>query len=71
MATVQHPSGTIIWRVEDPAPYVSVGWEDITSKSTPLEKMTIAQLRDFADERGIDLGDVTKKADIISIIREA
>ena len=71
MAVVQHPSGHPTWRVDDPTPYTSVGWSDITSQSTQLDKMTIAQLRDFAAERDIDLGDVTKKADIIAIIREA
>lgn len=33
-----------------------------------LDGMTIVQLKDFAKENGIDIGDVTKKQDIIDAI---
>lgn len=36
-----------------------------------LAVMTVAQLRDLAAERNVDLGDVTKKADIIAAIEAA
>ena len=36
-----------------------------------LEDKTVAQLRAHAEENGIDLGDATKKADIIAAIELA
>lgn len=35
---------------------------------TKLEDLTVQELRDLAEEQGIDLGDATKKADIIAAI---
>ena len=32
---------------------------------TPLTEMTVKQLVEYADEKGYDIGDATKKADII------
>ena len=37
-------------------------------ESVDLDGMTVAQLRDFARENGIDIGDATKKQDIIDAI---
>lgn len=34
----------------------------------PLDDYTVAELKDHAEARGIDLGDATKKADIIEAI---
>lgn len=34
-----------------------------------LEDMTVSELRALADERGIDLGDARRKADIIAALR--
>lgn len=36
-----------------------------------LEEMTVQSLREFADDLDIDLGDATRKADIIDRIRES
>lgn len=36
--------------------------------SVDLEELTVAELRDLADERGVDLEGVTKKADIIAAL---
>ena len=36
-----------------------------------LEEMTVAKLKDYAAEKGIDLGKATKKADIIAAINAA
>ena len=33
-----------------------------------LEAMTIAQLKDYADQHEIDLGDASRKADIVAVI---
>ncbi|TCJ23022.1 SAP domain-containing protein [Nocardioides jejuensis] len=35
-----------------------------------LSALTVAELRDLATERGIDLGDATKKADIVAAIEK-
>ena len=36
-----------------------------------LDDMTVDELKEYADEAGVDLKGVTKKADIIATIREA
>lgn len=36
-----------------------------------LEDLTVAELKEVAAERGVDLGDATKKADIIDVIESA
>lgn len=38
--------------------------------SDDVEAMKVAELKAFADEHSIDLGDATKKADIIAAIEE-
>lgn len=35
----------------------------------PLEDMTVKELRKMADESGVELGEITKKAEIIELIR--
>lgn len=37
----------------------------------PLDKMKVEELQAYASKRNIDLGDATKKADILKIIQEA
>lgn len=34
----------------------------------PIEKMTVAELKEHAAENGIDLGEATKKEDILQLI---
>lgn len=36
--------------------------------SKPFEKMTVAELKEYAEQHGIDLGDASKKEDILSVI---
>ena len=44
----------------------------IDNDSTPYyESMTVAQLRDLAYHRDVDLGDAKNKADIIAALKEA
>ena len=42
--------------------------EDEPAGGEPLGKMTVAQLREVADERGIEIPKGAKKADIISLL---
>jgi len=37
----------------------------------PIDDMTIAELKDHAEGKGIDLGSATKKDDIIAAIKSA
>lgn len=37
----------------------------------PFAKMTVDELKGYADEHGIDLGEATKKKDILAKIQEA
>lgn len=46
------------------------GQED-PEQAEPLEEMTVAQLNEYAAEKGIDLNGATKKADIIEAIKAA
>lgn len=39
-----------------------------TKTPKPLEKMTVAELREYAAQHGIDLGEATKKDDILAMI---
>lgn len=41
------------------------------STDVPLNEMTVAELKDYADKNQIDLGEATKKADILEIIEKA
>ncbi len=36
-----------------------------------LDKMKVDELRDYAKEKGVDLGEAAKKADILSLIQAA
>ena len=37
----------------------------------PLDKMKVDELKDYAAEKDIDLGEATKKAEILAVIRAA
>lgn len=45
--------------------------EPATGAVTKLDVMTVAQLRDYAKENGIDLAGATKKEEILSVIENA
>lgn len=38
---------------------------------TPLKKMTVDELKEYAANNGIDLGEATKKAEILAVIQAA
>ena len=44
---------------------------DDLDEGDELDRMTVAELRDYAEENGVDLGGITKKADIRDAIRAA
>lgn len=43
----------------------------VNDEAEPISKMTVEELKDYADEHGIDLGEATKKKDILAAIQEA
>ena len=48
--------------------YVGIGGNESVDEGG-LESMTVAELRDYADANSVDLGDATKKADIIAALK--
>lgn len=42
--------------------------DETSGEASGLEGMKVAELKAYADEHGIDLGEATKKADIIAAI---
>lgn len=57
--------------------YISQGWVAAGSpapaeqESVPSKSWKVDELKAYAEEREIDLGDATKKADILSVIEAA
>lgn len=45
--------------------------EDKEPLETDINKMKVDELKDYAEKNGIDLGDATKKDDILAVIKEA
>ena len=45
--------------------------EDTQDVENELDNMTVAELKEYAEEAGIDLKGLTRRADIISAIRES
>lgn len=43
--------------------------EKAAVEEKPLDKMTVDELKQYAADNGIDLGDATKKADILAAIK--
>lgn len=43
---------------------------DDAESAVDLSNMTVADLKALASERGVDLGDATKKADIIAVLEK-
>lgn len=41
------------------------------AEADPFASMTVAELKAYAEEKEIDLGEYTKKADIIAVIKNA
>lgn len=46
-------------------------WVEVEPAEKPLEKRSVADLKAYADENGIDLGEATKKADVLAAILAA
>lgn len=60
----------------EPATSILVDPEEVTlgadqSSADKLDSMTVPELKDFATENGIELGEATKKADIIAVIQDS
>ncbi len=67
------PSGSEIETNDLPATVEyakSLGWERVDSEKS-LDKMTVPELKDYAEANEIDLGDATKKPDILAAIEAA
>lgn len=45
--------------------------EQVEAVNKPIEDMTVPELKDYAKQKEIDLGDATKKDDIVGIIKKA
>lgn len=43
--------------------------QDETPEVKPIDKMTIAELKSYAEQNAIDLGDASKRADILAVIQ--
>lgn len=52
--------------------YIVEGEPDqVEVQADPLKKMTVDELKEYAATNGIDLGEATKKADILAAIQAA
>lgn len=47
------------------------GQKTVERSATPDKSWKVAELKAYADERGIDLGDATKKGDILAVLEGA
>lgn len=64
---------------EAPGGFVVINEDDLNPKlhtlyvedDAPLADLTVAQLKALAEARGVDLGDATKKADMVAALELA
>lgn len=65
------PAGRLVdwFREHDGYEVTEVAENGSTVKT--IDKMTVAELKAYAADNGIDIGDADKKADIIGIIKDA
>lgn len=75
MARLKHAvSGVIVSVADEKVDRLGAEWQPLDGSSsaskseTPDKSWKVADLRAFADERGIDLGDATKKDDLLAAI---
>ncbi len=76
---IEHPiiaakiKAGILTLTEDSAPETAVAEVTVADAAAadPLAEMTVAQLKAYASKEKIDLGEASKKADIIAIIKAA
>ena len=45
--------------------------DQVEGQTDPMKKMTVDELKEYAAQNGIDLGEATKKADILAAIQAA
>lgn len=57
--------------VEDPEAQALLDAQSQSTGGADLNAMTVANLKALAEEKGIDLGEATKKDDIIAVIQAA
>lgn len=65
VATTNDPDAAEILKAKG---YTVTGEAPVTD---PLDKMTVEELKAYAAEKNIDLGDATKKAEIKAVIKAA
>ena len=53
------------------AAYIAAGKLQLDEQTDNIDEMTVAQLKTYAAEKGIDLGEAKGKADIIDAIKTA
>ena len=51
--------------------YTVDGEAEMNDEAEPISKMTVEELKAYANEHGIDLGEATKKKDILATIQKA
>lgn len=77
MARLKHAvSGVIVSVADEKVGRLGAEWQPVDGSSrssasrseTPDKSWKVADIRAFADERGIDLGDATKKDDLLAAI---
>ncbi|NMA00893.1 MAG: hypothetical protein GX924_07670 [Clostridiaceae bacterium] len=54
--------------VEEPKEVAAGVKSDAESNVSNLKKMTLTELKDYAAEKGVDLGEAAKKADIVALL---
>lgn len=69
--TLNHPFQQLMENFNKPEENQEENDDDEDDVEIPLTEMTVKQLVEYADEKGYDIGDATKKADIIQAILAA
>ena len=54
--------------VEEPKEVAAGVKSDAESNVSNQKKMTLTELKDYAAEKGVDLGEAAKKADIVALL---
>lgn len=64
------PEKGMLWDAKHDRPY-SLNGEIIDYGETPIDEMTVTELKAYADKHNIDISKVTLKPDIIAVIKAA
>ncbi|MEU9515915.1 hypothetical protein [Micromonospora sp. NPDC048169] len=54
--------------ITNPAAWAAEPEPEVDLDGEPSESWTVAQLRAYADQYGVELGEATKKADILAVL---